>query len=618
MTNKQYNAPEGEIPRQSMDQHYILCGLGRVGERVLQHLHATGGRIVVIDNRCTKDDARLGGAELVRGDCRHKETFAEADLAGAKGVLIVTSEDLINIQTALMVRHLNPQVRIVVRMFNPNLLARMGAEVGNVFGLSASALSAPLFAMLARTGEALGAFRLEAGERRQIAEFTVADDSPLVGRTLADVGCAHEAQVVAHVPVGQTFLSADQTRQTFLSADQSGQTGMSAPQEMLRFGPDVDMAAPLAVGDRVVLCGEPKRVAPVVAEGENESLPELLWAGTVKRLGRMLRRGIAMIDWPVKVCTAILVGVILISVLVFHFGMKNDTLIDAFYRTISLMATGADMRGDQLEPGAWQKAFISILRLMGTALIAAFTAIFTNYLIRANLGSALEVRRIPDSGHIIVVGLGNIGYRVVEELVHQEESVVVIEHLPTNAFIATARRQGAAVIIGDATIREVLLQANAAHARAVVAATSHDLVNVEIALLVRELNPTQRVVVRMNDTNLAESLRKTAKIRLALSVPELAAPAFLAGLFGDRVRSIFLAEGQLLAVADVTVQEDEHILLENPLGELGRMFRFTPVHRAGPNRHAKSMQAEDKLAAGDRLTVIVRLEDLQKLSLLQR
>ena len=128
-----------------------------------------------------------------------------------------------------------------------------------------------------------------------------------------------------------------------------------------------------------------------------------------------------------------------------------------------------------------------MLRLMGTALIAAFTAILTNYLIRANLGGALEVRRIPDSGHIIVCGLGNVGFRVVEELIRQEERVVAIERKRDNPFISTARRLGVAVIVGDAGVAEVLRQANSGRAKAVVAATDNELANLEVALLAREL-----------------------------------------------------------------------------------------------------------------------------------
>src|SRR5262249_3121572 len=136
------------------------------------------------------------------------------------------------------------------------------------------------------------------------------------------------------------------------------------------------------------------------------------------------------------------------------------------------------------------KVFVSGLRITGAALLGVFTAILTNYLLRARLRGTLEIRRVPDRGHVIVVGLGNIGYRVVEELIGYGERVVVLEVAPDGRFVSTARRLGAAVIHGDATVREVLRQANASTARAVVAATSNDLANLEVALLVRELNDT--------------------------------------------------------------------------------------------------------------------------------
>src|SRR5262249_53337593 len=155
----------------------------------------------------------------------------------------------------------------------------------------------------------------------------------------------------------------------------------------------------------------------------------------------------------------------------------------------------------------------SVLRITGAALTGAFTAIVTNYLLRARLGGALEVRRIPDSGHVIVCGLGNIGYRIVEELLSYGERVVVIELSRDGRFVTTVRRLGGPVIIGDATVREVLRQAHSPTARAVIAATSNDLINLEVALLVRDLNATERVVVRLTDPNLADTLRENAHIR---------------------------------------------------------------------------------------------------------
>src|SRR5262249_5848500 len=153
----------------------------------------------------------------------------------------------------------------------------------------------------------------------------------------------------------------------------------------------------------------------------------------------------------------------------------------------------------------WVHLFVSLLRISGVVLTAAFTAIITNYLLRARLGGALEVRRIPDRGHVVVCGLGNIGFRAVEELLGFGQGVVVLELDRGGRFVTTTRRLGVAVIHGDAKVREVLRQANAGSARAVIAATSNDLVNLEVALLARELNPQQRVVLRLSDPQLAQT-----------------------------------------------------------------------------------------------------------------
>src|SRR5262249_60885976 len=82
-------------------------------------------------------------------------------VAKARGVLNLTSDDLVNISAALMVRHLNADVRVVLRMFNQNLITRLGKAVNNIFALSTSTLAAPVLAVTALTGQGLGTFRVE-------------------------------------------------------------------------------------------------------------------------------------------------------------------------------------------------------------------------------------------------------------------------------------------------------------------------------------------------------------------------------------------------------------------------------------------------------------------------
>src|SRR5262249_34655793 len=156
--------------------------------------------------------------------------------------------------------------------------------------------------------------------------------------------------------------------------------------------------------------------------------------------------------------------------------------------------------------------------------------------------------------------------------------------------------------IGDATVPQVLRQVNTPNAKSVVTATSNELVNLEVALLVRELNAKMRVVLRLTDPHLARTLREAADVKLALSIPELAGPAFVAALFGDRVRSVFMAAGRLLAVLDLAVQRADGFLEGQSLRALAIDYQLLPVaFRPGDGRPLEPAK-DVPLQAGDRVT----------------
>src|SRR5205823_8768335 len=167
-----------------MDRPVIVCGFGRVGRRVLDYLRAAQLTAVIVDLRF--DPAHVpGDCRTITGDCRQRDTLVAAGIAGARGVIVCTSDDLVNLSTVLTARSVNGDVRIVVRMFNQNLIPRLGKAVHNVFALSVSALGAPVLALTAITGELLAAFPLSDGPR-QIAAIAVAAGSALDRLTVAE------------------------------------------------------------------------------------------------------------------------------------------------------------------------------------------------------------------------------------------------------------------------------------------------------------------------------------------------------------------------------------------------------------------------------------------------
>ncbi len=557
-----------------MSDQVILCGLGKIGGRVLEFLRAAGLPVVVID---LKHSPPFSDVTFFQGDFREPAMLEKAGVRSARAVLIVTSDDLVNTSTALAVRRLNPDIRIVVRMFNSTLLARLGRAVGNTQALSVSALTAPLLAQAALTGEVLGSFQID-GARRQITKIVVGSGSTLIGRRIDEIAKEHQVLPLAHECTGR-------------------------PADLLH---QVRSDARLQIGDELVVCGEQDQLAELVTRAEtadwDHPLLNVRWASRLRRFGRVAWRAITEIDLPLMVCAVVMLVVVVTSTAIYSASGMSTSVPDGVYRTISVMATGADMRADQYV--GWQKVFVSALRIFGAVLLAAFTAIFTNFLLRARLGGALEVRRIPDSGHFVVCGLGNVGYRIVEELLQANERVVVVERSRDNPFIGMCRRLGAAVIVGDAVVAEALRQARAGTSRAVVATTPDDLANLEIALLARQLNPKQRVVVRLADDALAQTLREVVNVRLALSLPNLAAPAFVAALYGDRVQSLFRINRRMLAAVELTVQPDDPCLKDQSLRAVAIDYGLMPVTTGEWNR---------RLQAGEKLTAIAALTDLERL-----
>ena len=74
-----------------MDGPVILCGFGRLGQRVLECLRAADVPVVVIDDRVKGDNPRLAGVRVIPGDFRDQTVLVAAGVLNSRGVLILTS-----------------------------------------------------------------------------------------------------------------------------------------------------------------------------------------------------------------------------------------------------------------------------------------------------------------------------------------------------------------------------------------------------------------------------------------------------------------------------------------------------------------------------------------------
>src|SRR5215211_7003736 len=119
------------------------------------------------------------------------------------------------------------------------------------------------------------------------------------------------------------------------------------------------------------------------------------------------------------------------------------------------------------------------------------------------------------AGHFIVCGMGQIGYRVTDLLWRLGEQVVVITLAPRADWLREVQARGVRVLVGDVRDHALLTEADVAGARALIAATDKDLVNLALALAARTLRADLPVVVRLFDPALAQQLESRFDISRA-------------------------------------------------------------------------------------------------------
>jgi Trk K+ transport system NAD-binding subunit len=527
-------------------EHVILCGLDGLGFRTLEELHRLGEAVVVVAARPEEGfaaEARALGARLIEGNYRLESVLREAGVAGASALVITEDDDVGNLHAALAARELNSELRIILRMFNLDFGRRIQTLLGNATVLSSSALAAPAFvsAVVEREGE---------------SRFQVA------GRVLALRSCP-----------------------------------ASAPEVL----------APLA---RAAAEGE---VIPF-PEGEGDALCLVDLGPAAPRLGRAGRRPardlllrlpsvLNVVDRRLRAALLVLVALAIFSALVFYVFAGLDP-IDAIYFTVTVITTTGFGDINLREAPAALKLYGAGLMLFGATMLAIVYAFITDTIVGARLARALggPPRHLRD--HVVVCGLGSIGYRVVAELAGLGIPLVAVEVDESDRFIAPVRRLGVPVLLADARLPETLAALQVAHARCLVAGTNNDLVNLETALSAHDLNARIRIVLRLFDPDLAGRVERTFGVHLSRSVSALAAPAFAAAATGQQVLTTLPIAGHVFTIAALRVAAGS-AAIGRPLGALGDSVPSRVLCRTTAAGTAIwKPAAGDSAAPGDELIVV--------------
>ena len=170
--------------------HVIVCGLGRVGLRVVTRLIDSGHNPVVIERDLQGElfsRALRLKVPVVQGDARDPVTLRQAGVHRASAVLAVINGDLLDIEIALAAKALRPDIRVIMRAFSEDLDHDLERSFGRNSAFSTSGLAEPTFTAAAMSGDLSHALPLGDGpELLGVLQVEVTKGSPLT-RTVREV-----------------------------------------------------------------------------------------------------------------------------------------------------------------------------------------------------------------------------------------------------------------------------------------------------------------------------------------------------------------------------------------------------------------------------------------------
>jgi voltage-gated potassium channel Kch len=531
MTN--FNFPSSIA--KSMKSSILVSALGRTGYKIYSLLKKQGANVVGINPTpiITQPDDHI-----IIGDLTSPQTLIKAGIKQAEALVLTSNDDSLNVAILTQARILNPKIRIINRLYNHTLGKRLDKILPDHLSMSVSALASPIFVFAALGSRAIGHLRLFE-QNWALHEEIIGENHPWLGLEVGELWDDIERMLIYYLP--------SKSEIDLVSAVVEGKR--------------------LELGDHLIVATKPKPTKQrTTLRSLQKWLKPLFNINTYREHGR-----------PLIIVTFTLLVTIFLATFTYLCFNWNIPIADAIYFSVG-MITGAGGKEEVAEQAPdLIKFFTAIMMIVGAGVIGICYALINDFVLGSRLKQFWDAARVPTHNHYIICGLGGIGMEIIKELYQQKQEVVVIESDSNNRFLHSARSLGIPVIVGDATLAENLKATNINRAKAIISVTSNDMVNVEIGLTAKALRPKLPVILRIHDSQFAESTQQVFQFETVLSPTELATYSFAAAALGGRILGNGMTE-DLLWVALATMITPNHPFCGKTVQEKAIASDFVPLY----------------------------------------
>lgn len=268
------------------------------------------------------------------------------------------------------------------------------------------------------------------------------------------------------------------------------------------------------------------------------------------------------------------------------FG-EGHGAVDAFHEAVRVVTTvgpAADPHGNEMYGLIASSAMLATI---------VFTAMFTAGVVDRLLGPRLTAlwgpRSLPRTGHVIVVGLGEVGLRLCRELRALGIPVVGVERDTEAEHLGSVRALGIPAVLGHGGDRGLLERIGVHRAVALAAVGSDDRDNIAVSLAVQGIAPDLRLVLRAGERELLAETGSLLPLGVIRDVTSLSATYVLARLLGHD------PSGVVAGAVHVHVRRQGGWYEELPIASPGRCRhverRSAPVCLSGGSNRQKGTPA---------------------------